>query len=83
MARGWEARIPTAIGLSRPPRTRPPVAHLDLSAYSPRARPGFPIAVPATWQQVELGLRSDAFSIGKRRERLDLDPGRVPPRAEP
>jgi bifunctional non-homologous end joining protein LigD len=35
-----------------------------VGAYSPRARPGFPIAAPVTWRQIEDGLRSDAFSIG-------------------
>ena len=34
-----------------------------VGAYSPRARPGFPIAGPVTWRQIEHGLRSDAFSI--------------------
>jgi bifunctional non-homologous end joining protein LigD len=34
-----------------------------VGAYSPRARPGFPIAAPVTWRQIEHGLRSDAFNI--------------------
>jgi bifunctional non-homologous end joining protein LigD len=34
-----------------------------VGAWSPRVRPGFPIAVPVTWKQVEQGMRSDAFSI--------------------
>jgi bifunctional non-homologous end joining protein LigD len=34
-----------------------------IGAYSPRARPGFPIAAPVTWPDIEHGLRSDAFSI--------------------
>ena len=29
-----------------------------IGAYSPRARPGFPIAAPVTWRQIEHGLRS-------------------------
>jgi bifunctional non-homologous end joining protein LigD len=33
--------------------------------YSPRARPGFPVAAPVTWRQIEHGLRSDACSIRK------------------
>jgi bifunctional non-homologous end joining protein LigD len=34
-----------------------------VGAYSPRARPGFPIAAPVTWAQVERGVVSDAFTI--------------------
>jgi bifunctional non-homologous end joining protein LigD len=34
-----------------------------VGAYSPRARPGFPIAAPVTWTQVERGILPDAFSI--------------------
>src|SRR5207302_218099 len=36
-----------------------------VGAYSPRARPGFPVAARVTWRQIEHGLRSDAFSIGQ------------------
>ncbi|MBV8506130.1 MAG: hypothetical protein JOZ11_10045 [Alphaproteobacteria bacterium] len=36
-----------------------------IGAYSPRVRPGFPIAAPVTWQDIEHGLRSDAFSLRK------------------
>jgi len=34
-----------------------------VGTYSPRARPGFPIAAPATWRQVERGVRPDAYSM--------------------
>ncbi|UCI10203.1 DNA ligase D [Mesorhizobium sp. B1-1-8] len=34
-----------------------------VGAFSPRARPGFPIAHPVTWKQVEEGIRPDTFSI--------------------
>jgi bifunctional non-homologous end joining protein LigD len=34
-----------------------------IGTYSPRARPGFPIAAPVSWAQVEGGIRSDAFTI--------------------
>ena len=34
-----------------------------VGASSPRARPGFPIAVPVTWKDVENGIRSDAFRM--------------------
>ena len=34
-----------------------------VGAYSPRARPGTPIAVPVTWQQVATGIAPNAFTI--------------------
>jgi bifunctional non-homologous end joining protein LigD len=34
-----------------------------IGAYSPRARPGFPIAAPVSWGQVERGIASDAFTM--------------------
>jgi bifunctional non-homologous end joining protein LigD len=36
-----------------------------IGAWSPRARAGFPIAVPVSWSQVENRIRPDAFSIQK------------------
>lgn len=36
-----------------------------VGAYSPRARPGFPIAAPVTWREIELGIAPNSFSIGK------------------
>ncbi|RWB75870.1 MAG: DNA ligase D [Mesorhizobium sp.] len=36
-----------------------------VGAFSPRARPGFPIAHPATWKQVEAGVRPDAFTLAR------------------
>jgi bifunctional non-homologous end joining protein LigD len=36
-----------------------------VGAYSPRARPGFPIAAPITWKDVERGVRPDQFTISK------------------
>jgi bifunctional non-homologous end joining protein LigD len=39
-----------------------------VGAYSPRARPGFPVAALVTWTQIERGLRSDAFTLEGRRE---------------
>ena len=36
-----------------------------IGAWSPRARAGFPIAVPVSWRQVENGTRSDAFTMEK------------------
>jgi bifunctional non-homologous end joining protein LigD len=34
-----------------------------VGTYSPRARTGFPIAAPVTWQQVENGIRPDAYTL--------------------
>jgi len=34
-----------------------------IGTYSPRARPGFPIAAPITWTQVERGLRPNAYTM--------------------
>jgi bifunctional non-homologous end joining protein LigD len=34
-----------------------------VGTYSPRARPGMPIAAPVTWRQVEAGIAPDAFTI--------------------
>jgi bifunctional non-homologous end joining protein LigD len=35
-----------------------------VGAYSPRARPGFPIAAPVSWRQVENGIFPDALTLG-------------------
>jgi len=34
-----------------------------VAAYSPRARVGFPIAAPTTWDALKRGIRSDTYSI--------------------
>jgi bifunctional non-homologous end joining protein LigD len=34
-----------------------------VGAYSPRARPGFPVSYPVTWAQVAKGIRPDAFTM--------------------
>jgi bifunctional non-homologous end joining protein LigD len=34
-----------------------------VGAWSPRARPGFPIAAPVTWKQIEQGILPDAFTM--------------------
>jgi bifunctional non-homologous end joining protein LigD len=44
-----------------------------VGTYSPRARPGFPIAAPVTWKQVERGIRPDAFSIEHPTSRTKTD----------
>lgn len=35
----------------------------SIGPYSPRARPGFPIAAPVSWNRIERGIRADAFAI--------------------
>jgi bifunctional non-homologous end joining protein LigD len=37
-----------------------------IGAYSPRARPGFPVAMPTTWKALQGGIEPDAFSINSR-----------------
>jgi bifunctional non-homologous end joining protein LigD len=34
-----------------------------VGAYSPRVRPGFPIAAPVTWAQLMRGMRPDTFTM--------------------
>jgi bifunctional non-homologous end joining protein LigD len=34
-----------------------------IGAYSPRVRPGFPIAAPVTWQDIEHGVRPNAYTM--------------------
>ena len=36
-----------------------------VGAYSPRALPGFPIAAPISWRDLERGIRSDSFTMAK------------------
>jgi bifunctional non-homologous end joining protein LigD len=36
-----------------------------VGAYSPRALPGFPIAAPIGWRDLERGVRSDSFTMTK------------------
>jgi bifunctional non-homologous end joining protein LigD len=41
-------------------------------AWSPRVRPGFPIARPVTWKQIERGIRPDAFTMDAPKSRRAL-----------
>ncbi len=36
-----------------------------VGTYSPRARPGFPIAAPVSWHELESGVRPDTFTISE------------------
>jgi len=37
-----------------------------IAAFSPRALPGFPVATPVEWPQLQRGIAPDAFTITKR-----------------
>jgi bifunctional non-homologous end joining protein LigD len=41
-----------------------------VGAYSPRARPGAPVATPLFWEEVEQGVRPDAFTVRTLPQRL-------------
>jgi bifunctional non-homologous end joining protein LigD len=48
-----------------------------IGAYSPRARPGAPVATPLFWEEVERGVRPSEFTVltvPKRLLRLKTDP---------
>ena len=50
-----------------------------IAAYSTRARDGAPVAVPLAWDELSPTLKSDHFTVGnlrKRLERLKRDPWR-------
>jgi bifunctional non-homologous end joining protein LigD len=36
-----------------------------IGTYSPRARPGFPVAARVTWKDIRDGLPADAFSLAE------------------
>jgi bifunctional non-homologous end joining protein LigD len=80
IAAGAPARYTTSAALAR----RPGRLFVDylrngrgttaIGAYSPRARPGFPIAAPVTWREIEKGIAPDAFTIerpGRARRGFD------------
>ena len=48
-----------------------------VAAYSTRARPGAPVSVPLSWDELSNDMRSDHFTVGNlqaRLERLRKDP---------
>ena len=53
-----------------------------IGAFSPRARPGFPIAAPLSWEELDAGVRPDTFTIdhppkapGSRNQKARRRPG--------
>ena len=73
MAQRLAATNPSRYTISSAPAQRNARIYIDylrngrgntaIGAYSPRGRPGFPIAAPVSWQQVEQGVKPDAFTI--------------------
>jgi len=55
-----------AIWVRLPPNSDYPLngrGTTTIGTYWPRARPGFPIAAPVTWKQLERGIKPDAFHM--------------------
>jgi bifunctional non-homologous end joining protein LigD len=73
LARRLEADDPNRYTTSSLPSKRRGRIYIDylrngrgntaIGAFSPRARPGFPIAAPVTWSQIERGIKPDAFTM--------------------
>jgi bifunctional non-homologous end joining protein LigD len=42
----------------------------SIAAYSTRARPGAPVSTPLGWDELDVSLRSDAFSVSNLPQRL-------------
>jgi bifunctional non-homologous end joining protein LigD len=73
LAAGFAATDPARYTVSPKRSDRPGKLFIDylrngrgqtaIGVYSPRARPGFPIAARFTWTQVERGLPADAFTM--------------------
>jgi len=43
----------------------------SIAPYSTRAKPGAPVSVPLTWDELTPALRSDHFHVGNISQRLD------------
>lgn len=79
LARGWvrrfEGRAPDRFTTTAALASRPGRLFLDylrngrgttaVGAFSPRARPGFPIAAPVSWAAVARGVRPDAYAMDR------------------
>jgi bifunctional non-homologous end joining protein LigD len=84
MAGANPARLVTSAALSK----RPGRLFIDylrngrgttaVGSFSPRVRSGFPVAHPVNWEQVEGGIRPDAFTL----EMLTQRRGRATARGE-
>jgi bifunctional non-homologous end joining protein LigD len=79
IARRLAAATPDRYTLSSDPGRRPGRIFIDylrngrgttaIGAWSPRARPGFPIAAPVSWRQIKNGIRPDAYTVEKLPQR--------------
>jgi bifunctional non-homologous end joining protein LigD len=79
LAQRLAASAPDKYTISPDPKQRTKRIYIDylrngrgntaIGAYSPRARHGFPIAAPVTWNQVEGGIAPDTYSIKRLRGR--------------
>jgi bifunctional non-homologous end joining protein LigD len=49
-----------------------------IGTYSPRAKPGFPVAMRVTWRDVENGIAPDAFTMESVKEHADRRRSRKP-----
>jgi bifunctional non-homologous end joining protein LigD len=75
MAQGLAATAPDRYTLASAPGKRAGRIFIDylrngrgttaIGTWSPRARPGFPIAAPVSWRQVQNGVRPNAFTMEK------------------
>ncbi|MFL5069875.1 MAG: DNA ligase D, partial [Xanthobacteraceae bacterium] len=73
MTQRLEAMAPDKYTTSSAPARRAGRIYIDylrngrgttaIGAYSPRAKPGFPVAAPVTWREVENGIAPDAFTM--------------------
>ena len=43
-----------------------------IGAFSPRARPGFPVAAPVSWEELDAGMRPDTFTIDQAPNAQDI-----------
>jgi bifunctional non-homologous end joining protein LigD len=75
LAQRLEAGAPERYTTSPVPERREGRIYLDylrngrgttaVGAYSPRARPGFPVAAPVSWRDVAGGIAPDAYSMSR------------------
>jgi bifunctional non-homologous end joining protein LigD len=83
MAQGLAATAPDRYTLASAPGKRVGRVFIDylrngrgmtaIGTWSPRAGPGFPIAAPVSWRQVQNGVRPNAFTMEKPPADSQLD----------